>query len=71
MSAPADPVRNPRRNLPTCDLRTGFTCHASISAATLSPARAVSSHIRPMPFYTSMIKKGDPDRKLLLCPPFT
>src|SRR5216683_913157 len=70
MSTPADPVRNPMMNLRTGDSPTAFTCQASFSAATLSPTAVASCLIRPPPSYTSMIRKGYPDRKLLALPTF-
>src|SRR5216683_3931388 len=66
MSTPADP-RNPRMNLRTGDSRTAFMCQTSFTVATLSPTAVASYLIRPPPSYTSMIRKGYPDRKLLAC----
>src|SRR5216683_2122596 len=67
MSTPADP-RNPRMNLRTGDSRTAFMCQTSFTVATLSPTAVASYLIRPPPSYTSTIRKGYPDRKLLACP---
>src|SRR6266853_318622 len=70
MSGPADPVRNPRRNLRSGDPATAFMCQASFSAATQSPTAVASSLIRPPPYYISMTRKDYPDRKLLALPIF-
>src|ERR1700680_705484 len=70
MTAPADPVRNPRGNLRTVDSGTAFMCQASFSAATLSPTVVDSYRIRPPPSNTSVIRKGYPDRRLLALPTF-
>src|SRR6266853_2557669 len=70
MSALADPVRILRGNLRAGDSGTTFKCQACLSVATLSPTAVASYLIRPPPSYTSMIRKGYPDLKLLALPTF-